>query len=258
MDCVQGSGARLYRLCFVLALIKMAVSHSAGKRFALGLILWVLCMVMCYFALVAVFIFRKDVTMDHYQYNGWARVASRITGGMSFFLFVFFCMMPPSSLASILGAVLALAGQLMHLAILWSDLNVFNPKVVPTVTSHHPLWSIVPYQAYYAAAGLGVLCFVMLPLERVFGPHLGTRKPYYSPLATACAVYLVVLYYIYFFDRLIGLRMRGIGEGPLNLDFLSVGCLMLNSFALLCLIAYSRRVSSTPVSAAGELAKKSQ
>mmetsp|Transcript_3305 Transcript_3305/g.9126 ORF Transcript_3305/g.9126 Transcript_3305/m.9126 type:complete len:243 (-) Transcript_3305:28-756(-) len=218
-------------------------ARRSVRRFALGWLWFVLGMVLCYVIMVGAFVVIRDVTLDHLKYNGWSRVASRITAAMTVPIFALFLLAPPGSRSEMFLVVLTLCSHLVHLAILWSDLRAFDGdralRIVAHGGSHHPLWARLPWWAMRAVGGVGYVFLLLLVLERVIVPGFDTaRFGAYGASATIFTAGFWAVFAFYFLDRLIGALLM---DNPLQRVVYPLAYLTLLLTSALLAVRYTKQ-----------------
>jgi len=194
----------------------LSSGYSIPKRVFLFLVTFIFGMIFCYVLMVIVFVFASNVTLDPLEYNGWSRVASRATGALSVPFFILFLILPPSSIWTLISITLTFCNHLIHLAILWSDVRIFDASnshfILKSIfytskNNYHPLYTNSFYHlrwwTLYVFGSFGYACLVLLVIERVFGGDLGRKSHRYGFVSKSCSFIVWLIFCLFFIDRLI-------------------------------------------------------
>lgn len=158
-----------------------------------------------YIALVVMSYYSKGVTLERMDYNGWPRMATRATGGITVPFYVLTLIVNPASTWTLFFTVMTVCSHLVHLMILASDVRVFeDKKFAPALKAegNHPLLKHIPTPLLYIFGIFGFLCLFVLGAERAFGPGLRLRQRHMNIVSKGANLVVWTEFVAFFVDRL--------------------------------------------------------
>lgn len=208
--------------------------------------------------MVALSAISKKIVMARIPHDGWARTASRQTGGVSAVVFVMFLVCDKRKMFSLIAAVQLACAQFCHFVIVSSDVRAYvDEEVLVQMTRRegtHRLLGMLPLEAMWVLGSVGFLSCLVLVNERVFGNALKERRAELPVVSRVCVGWLVGLYALYYVDNFLWV---------LGKDRFEAADLLYPIFFLLLLLAgatyrLAERAAATPVVTRNADEKKKQ